>query len=74
MQLVQYVKLNNWIKKESLAFHLRAGNALASVLKCAGSSEPWLPVAYVIISSLYIQTPDQLKQAILINYYVCVDN
>ena len=31
---------------------MRAGNALARVRKCAGSSEPWLPVAYVINSSL----------------------
>ena len=31
---------------------MRVGNALDRVRQCAGSSEPWLPVAYVIISSL----------------------
>ena len=41
------VKLNNWIMKESLAFHMRAGNTLAIVRKCAGSPqspEHWLSV------------------------------
>ena len=31
---------------------MRAGNALAGVCKCAGSPEHWLPVAYVMNSSL----------------------
>ena len=44
--------MKNWIKKESLAFHMRAGIALARVRKCAGSSEHWLPVTYVKNSSL----------------------
>ena len=37
--------------KDSLAFHMRAENNLAKVRKCAGSSEPWLPVAYVMNSA-----------------------
>ena len=44
--------MNILIKKESLAFYMRAGNALAIVRKCVGSPEPWLPVAYVMNSSL----------------------
>ena len=31
---------------------MRAGNTLARLRKFAGSSEPWLPVAYVMNSSL----------------------
>ena len=61
---------------------MRAENALARLRKCAGSSEPWLPFANVINSSLTykllinenIQTPNQLKRTMFINYYVCVDN
>ena len=43
IQLVQRVELNNWIKKESIAFHMGARNALARVRKRTGSSELWLP-------------------------------
>ena len=31
---------------------MRAGNALDRVCKCAGSSEPWLPVAYGVSTQL----------------------
>ena len=48
------------LKKESLAFHMRAGNALAKVRKCAGLPGAWLPVACVMNSSL--------KYKFLINY------
>ena len=44
--------MNNWIKKESLAFHMREGNTMARVRKRAGSSELWLHIAYVMTSSL----------------------
>ena len=60
--------LSNWIKKESLAFHMQAGNAPARVRKCAGSSEPWLPMWWTLI--LHTKTPNQLKWTILINYCV----
>ena len=54
---------------------MRAGNSLAKMCKCTGSSEPWLLAARCECDELYsnIQTPNQLKQTILINYYVCVD-
>ena len=45
-------KLYNWIKKESLTFHMSEGNTLTRVRKCAGSSELWLHVAYEMNSSL----------------------